>query len=608
MRMILLAATGLALAAGPVAAQAQAQAPSAPTPASEAARAPAPAFPGAPQVDIHWGARIPMRDGVELNAVIYRPTGQTRPGPVIVTQTPYVADEYHERAMGFAARGYAFVIVDVRGRGSSEGEFEYHAAGRDDGHDVVEWLARQPWSNGQVAGQGGSYAGANQWLTAAAGPEGLRTIMPRASAYMGLDVPMRGGISYTQRLTWVASTLGRAANDAFAGDILYWGSKLITAFREHVPFNQLDTWVMGRPSELFQTWLAHPSIDRYYTDMRPSDDDYRRIDMPVLSISGYYDGSLTGSLAYYREHLRHGPSTAARDHYLILGPWDHALTGRPRPELGGMALGDASVIDMGALQIAWYDWVLKGGPRPAFLQKNVAYFTQGANEWRYADRLDAIPTRPQTLYLTATSDTLTTQAPGGLADQTPGPGTVGRYAYDPLDVEKSIRHTLSRPSQYTDQTAMDALDGDGLVYDTPVFETDTDFTGIPEVTLFASMDVPDTDFQLQLYEMKGDGKAELVSHAMLRARYRNSLSEPELAPVGEVVRYHFDNFHFFSRRVAAGSRLRLVITAPNSVLVQKNYNSGGDVSAETAADARVANVVIHQGPGVESRLVLPLAP
>ena len=77
-----------------------------------------------PAVDITWGVKIPVRDGYTLNATVYRPAGQAMPLPAVVTITPYVSDTYHDRGMYFARRGYVFAIVDVRGRGNSEGVFE----------------------------------------------------------------------------------------------------------------------------------------------------------------------------------------------------------------------------------------------------------------------------------------------------------------------------------------------------------------------------------------------------------------------------------------------------------------------------------------------------
>jgi putative CocE/NonD family hydrolase len=102
--------------------------------------------------ELRWGVKIPMRDKTELNATLYlpkNPDGSTARTPVIFTLTPYIADSYHPRADYFASRGYAFALVDVRGRGNSGGEFEPNAHDARDGHDLVEWFAKQPFCDGR---------------------------------------------------------------------------------------------------------------------------------------------------------------------------------------------------------------------------------------------------------------------------------------------------------------------------------------------------------------------------------------------------------------------------------------------------------------------------
>src|SRR5207247_6351124 len=113
------------------------------------------------EYDLHWGVKILMRDKVELNATLYlpkTPEGSLSKTPVIFTLTPYISDTYHARAAYFASHGYAFALVDVRSRGNSGGEFEPFANEPRDGHDSVEWFAKQPFYDGKVAMWGGSYA------------------------------------------------------------------------------------------------------------------------------------------------------------------------------------------------------------------------------------------------------------------------------------------------------------------------------------------------------------------------------------------------------------------------------------------------------------------
>ena len=156
-------------------------------------KAEAPAKP----VDLIWGFKIPMRDGVKLNGTVYKPAGQKDPLPVAFTFTPYISDSYHNRAMYFAQNGYVFVLVDVRGRGNSQGNFEPFAHDPQDGYDIVEFLAKQPWSNGKITMWGGSYAGYDQWATIKEAPPHLATIVPVAEAHAGVDFPFFKNIFYS---------------------------------------------------------------------------------------------------------------------------------------------------------------------------------------------------------------------------------------------------------------------------------------------------------------------------------------------------------------------------------------------------------------------------
>lgn len=97
----------------------------------------------AAKVEWQWGVKIPLRDGVRLNATLYKPAGLKEPRPCLFTLTPYIGQTYHDRGMYFAAHGYPFLTVDVRGRGNSEGSFRPLIQEAKDGYDVVEWLAKQ---------------------------------------------------------------------------------------------------------------------------------------------------------------------------------------------------------------------------------------------------------------------------------------------------------------------------------------------------------------------------------------------------------------------------------------------------------------------------------
>src|SRR5947209_17441651 len=182
----------------------------------------APAAAKETDVDLQWADRMPMRGGVERAATVYGPAGENGPLPVVFTLTPYIGDTSHPRALYFARHGYVYALVDVRGRGSSGGTFDPFAQESRDGYDVVEWLARQSWSNGKVAMWGGSYAGYDQWATARERPPHLATIVPAASVRAGIDFPAPKNIFYSYDIQWLTFTSGKTGNAQLFGESSFW--------------------------------------------------------------------------------------------------------------------------------------------------------------------------------------------------------------------------------------------------------------------------------------------------------------------------------------------------------------------------------------------------
>ncbi|HQR24405.1 MAG TPA: CocE/NonD family hydrolase, partial [Steroidobacteraceae bacterium] len=532
--------------------------------------------PPAPEVDLQWGLRIPMRDGVQLNGTVYRPHGQTERLPVIFTLTPYIADSYHARAMYFAQHGYVFVLVDVRGRGNSGGNFDPFAQEARDGYDVVEALARQPWSNGKVTMWGGSYAGFDQWATLKELPPHLATIVPAAAAHAGVDFPYYKGIWYTYDMQWLTFTSGVTGNANLFGDSAFWIQKSRELYLAQAPFETFDR-IVGNGSTVFQKWMQHPTYDAFWQAMAPTPEQYRAMNVPILTITGHYDGDQAGAMSYYREHMRYGSEAAKRNHYLVIGPWDHAGTRTPAQEVGGLTFGEASMVDLNKLHAEWYDWTMKDGAHPEFLKKRVAYYVvgPGAEEWKYADDLDSIATERRTLYLGSRSAYANDAFHSGTLTSDPRPSTPDHYVYDPSDLRPAELETEEVKNGYTDQRYALNLYGNGVVYHSEPFAEATEISGEVKLTLWMSMDVPDTDFSATLYEILPDGSSVQLTGDGMRARYRESLIAPKLVKVGEITRYDFDGFGWFSRKVSKGSRLRLVVSCPNSIYFEKNYNSGG---------------------------------
>ena len=567
--------------------------------------------------EFRWGVKIPMRDKVELNATLYlpkTPDGSLSKTPVIFTLTPYISDSYHARGAYFASHGYAFALVDVRGRGNSGGEFEPFVNDPRDGHDLVEWFTKQPFCDGKVAMWGGSYAGFDQWAAAKELPSHLATIVPAAAAHPGLDYPFPQNVGLSYDVQWYTFTSGRTGQQSLFGDQKFWQTKFLEAYKKHVPFKSLDSFI-GNPSVNFQRVVKHPTADAYYDAMVPTREQFQKITIPVLTITAQYDGDELGALSYYRDHLANTTPEARAKHFLVIGPWDHAGTRTPTDEVAGVKFGPGAVIDLNDLHRQWYDWTMKSGPRPEFLKNQVAYYllaagNSGANgEWKYADNFETLVANPKIFYLDSKNgDANGLFRSGSLSEKQPSEG-LDTFLYDPLDTTRGERVDGIDPKEKTagiDQTYPLSIAKDGLVYHTDALPSETPFIGCPAVTLWVSIDTSDVDLSAHLYEVQPDGASIILWSDTRRLRYRHSLREAKLVKPGEIVRCDFNPGLFVARRLMKGSRLRLVVSSPNSIQFQKNYCSGGIVAEETAKDARTCHVQVYHDATHPSTIQLPL--
>jgi putative CocE/NonD family hydrolase len=268
------------------------------------------------------------------------------------------------------------------------------------------------------------------------------------------------------------------------------------------------------------------------------------------------------------------------------------------------------VLDLNALHKEWYDWTMKDGPRPKLLEKKVTYYVTGpGEEWKRADSLESIGAERRTLYLGSDGGRAGDAFHSGhLAAVKPaGAAPPDHFVYDPLDLRPGQElegEDVEAP--LTDQRYALNLFGAGVVYHGEPFAETTEVSGQVKLSLWMALDVPDTDFKADLYEILPNGGSVLLTSDLLRARYRDSMETESPVPLGKAVRYDFTGFTWFSRRVAKGSRLRLVVSCINSTAFEKNYNSGGVVADETAGNARTAHVIVYHDADHPSSLEIPI--
>jgi putative CocE/NonD family hydrolase len=574
--------------------------------ASVAGAVPADALAQAAKVDWQWGVKIPLRDGVHLNATVYRPAGQKEPRPCLFTLTPYIGESYHDRGMYFAAHGYPFLTVDVRGRGNSEGSFHPMIQEAKDGYDIVEWLAKQPYCNGKISMWGGSYAGYDQWATAKEFPPHLSTIVPVASPAAGVDFPGRNNLPYPYDMQWLTYTSGHTGQVRLFGDDAFWVGAFRRWSESGSSFRSLDTFV-GNPSAIFQEWVSHPDQDAYWDAYNPTAQQYAQLQLPILTITGMYDDDQPGALAHYRRYMQAASAKGRARHYLVIGPWDHPGTRTPKQEFLGLKFGPASLVDLPQLHLDWYRYTMENGPRPEFLRKSVAYYVSGAERWRYADTLEAVTATSRPFFLDSSGDgARTLYAAGDLAPGRPGRGAPDRYRYDPNDVSMAKLESESNLDVVTDQQVVLANDAK-VVYVSAPFEQDQELSGFFRLQAWISIDRPDTDFSVTVSEIDPGGTVTPLASDIMRARYRESPRSPRLVTTKEPLRYDFDRFTFASRQMRKGSRLELVVSRADPLAYEKNYNSGGVVADETMRDARRVTAEIFHDAKRPSALYVPFA-
>jgi putative CocE/NonD family hydrolase len=358
----------------------------------------------------------------------------------------------------------------------------------------------------------------------------------------------------------------------------------------------------------FTRWISHPSVDEYWESFTPTPEEFSRFDIPILTITGYFDGDQPGALQYYKEHMEYGNEEARRMHHLIIGPWDHGGTRANQEKLGGLEFGPNAVVypDMIQMYVEWFDWVFKDKEKPGFLEKRVAYYVTNRDEWRYADDWNEISNDTELLYLSSDAGMANDVFQSGSLSRTP-PGSSQQpdaFTYDPLKLRPKMDPAAVSPEPFLSQEL--AFDEDILVYHSAPLEEDLEVAGYVRLKAYIELDVPDTDLLVNLYEITAAGTSIDLGNAMVRARYRNSSATPELVVPGEVNLYDIPLYLYFVRTLDEGSRLRLIITSINRPDFEKNYNSGGVVADETAADARTATIKLHHDARYPSALEIPV--
>jgi hypothetical protein len=450
----------------------------------------------------------------------------------------------------------------------------------------------------------------DQWQIIAQHPAHLAAAVPTAAVYPGWDFPQPKGIFMSYMAQWLAFTSGQTGQDNLFGDSKYWESRFVDAYEHNQPFYKLAD-LAGTNRASFLEWLDHPAYDSYWAAFNPKPSDYTSVDIPILTITGYFDGDQPGALRYYREFMANASANAKQHFYLLMGPWDHPGTRHPQEKLGGLTFDKKSVLDIDQLHIDFFNWILKNGKRPKILSDRINYYVMGADEWRHADSLKGLSDHTLRLYLSSPdNDAHDVFHAGFLTTKQPVEQPADTFTDDPL-VLTPVAELLKDQGDDPLVHSSEPFKTDRLIYVSDRLPSTITLAGVMQLFANISLDTPDGDVGAEVDAILPDGRTLVLGQDMMRARFRHGIhgiEKAQLATPGAIEPWRFDQFYFTVRELPKGTRLRVVLGPLNTPDVQKNYNSGGRIGYETAKDARTATITLHLDPEHASYLELPLAP
>ena len=549
---------------------------------------------------------VPMRDGVVLRADVWRPSGLGK-FPALVYRTPYgkdAADKGYTIFRRAVERGYAVVLVDVRGRYHSGGEFRPYENESRDGYDTIEWAAAQSWSNGSVGTFGLSYPGAVQWLAAVENPPHLKAMVPAMTFSTPQNFFYAGGtwdMSWTEwiwdNIAWDTRVKRRLPGPRTEEEaIAAWkteGPKMLNT----LPL--LDVAQLKEVAPYYYDWLRHPAEDPWWnwSELR---NRYDRVSAAVLNFSAWYDDNYgpEGATTNFAGLLKTRAGEKDPRTHLLLGPWVHGVGSTAQAKAGERQFAPAAAIDYDDVVLRWMDHYLKGIENGVEREKPVRYFVMGLDQWRDSD---VWPPHAQ-----VTPFFLLPAAAGE---------HVGKLSINHSHAREPFTEFVSDPAnpvvnEYEVSGAHDyrklVARTDVATFDSEVLQSDIEVTGPIHARIFASCDCRDFDLWVRLQDVAPDGTAfNLMSPGLdvLRASYRDLSRGRQWLEPGKIYELDLNNL-ITSNVFLKGHRVRVQISGSFHPNFSRNLQSGK--SETESADMNKARIRISHDDQHPSQVLLPV--
>lgn len=531
---------------------------------------------------------IPMRDGTKLSAIVCQPKGLDS-CPVIFTRNPYASVKmiYKLLLPVFTEQGYATVLIDVRGTGKSEGEWSPLVHETEDGYDCIDWIAEQPWCNGNIAGFGASYLGYTQWSVIDCPNPALKALFTHVSGGDLYNTFWRRGMF--RQIPWTPWAVQEMGENRFK--FLVSGAPVKNSYSVR-PNNRLGEETIGEPCEWYQDLISHPFENDphwqtgYWSLLQRSVAHAR---VPMLVQASWFDALSRPTFSAWRAL----PERIRKESRFFIGPWDHSGM-----NVGAFKHKNASHTGFFFMKNAldWFDFRLKEKPYPEKLGAVEAYEVRGG---RYVE-FDADLAASETLKFFLHRD-------GNLSAKAPKKNGSVSYTYDPKHPFESYYGNALRPEANNAGWGPQVMKKVGERDDVLSFVSDKvgkgqAICGSIKADLYVASDAPATAFTVTVAEVCKDGKTYNIRDDITDIRYVTESKIEDYKP-GEVRHLEIELLDIYWK-LQKGSRIRVDISSSNFPMYHIHPNNTELWSAQVPET--VAHQTVYFGGKTPSGITIPI--
>jgi putative CocE/NonD family hydrolase len=574
---------------------------------------------------------IPMRDGVRLHTLIFKPANATEKLPIILHRTPYGIGELNSVGVNrhhkeLVKQGYIFVLQDIRGRYNSEGQFVMLRPPRDkkvsnttdestDAYDTIDWLVKNVSNNnGRVGIMGASYDG---WLAAVATLDPHPALKaasieaPMTDTYLGDDFFHNGAFRLSMGYEFLKSfeSSKETRPVKLDGDTydLYLGFKSLLNITEQLG-GKLPTW---------NAFVAHPNYDSYWK-ARAAQHYLTKTTVPTLVVGGWFDPEdFFGVFATYQALEKHDTKN---QNTLVLGPWNHGGWKRGFGRtLGELNFGSATALHFRAqIRAPWFATYLKDKAKPDL--KEALTFQTGSNQWVSYDRWPPRNTVARELYLRSGNvlsfDPVAPDKGGPeFESYVSDPTNPVPYRSRPIDSmfppegeESGWPTWLVQDQRFLQERA------DVVSWQSDVLSDDLTLTGDIQANLFAATTGTDSDWIVKIIDVYPADHAQkdlagdqlIVASEIFRGRFRQGFENPKAITPGEINEYVI-NLHGINHSFKKGHRIMVQVQSTWFPLYDRNPQKFVEnIFNARPSDYQPATQRIYQSARYPSRVTLPV--